>query len=182
MLLSVGCGLRPWGSIGLPLQDLSFGLRICGAFVCLFALRLPACADFSAHVILPAILEFAARVAVDLRQGGLKFDRRLTHPVLGPDVLEPVLNGWNTTAVFLDMLLADPSHGNHPARAVPDRMTEDPFALEDALGMMPERPMAEVGHELFRGIEPVVDCLVVLGHPSPAFCAAAGMMVGVCHT
>lgn len=57
--------------------------------------------------------------------------------MLRPDVFEPVLDGWNATTVFLDVLLPDPSHGNHPARTVLNGMAEDPFALEDALGMMP---------------------------------------------
>ena len=86
---------------------------------------------------MPAVLWSAAGFLVDVGQSILKFDWRLAHPVLGPDLFEPILDCWNATAVFLDVLFTDPSHRNHPARAVLDGMAEDPLALEDALGMMP---------------------------------------------
>lgn len=68
--------------------------------------------------------------------------------MLGPDVFEPVLDGRNATTVFLDVLFTDPSHRNHPARAVFDRVTKYPLAFEDSLGMVPQCAVPEIGHEL----------------------------------
>lgn len=101
--------------------------------------------------------------------------------MLGADVLKPVLDGRNTTTVFEHVLLTNPSHRNHSARTILDRMPEYALALKDSLGMMPQCSVAEVRHEFFRRIKPIVNGLIVRGLSPPAFRAATGVVIWVCH-
>ena len=47
--------------------------------------------------------------------------------------------------------------GNHPAGRERDRGAENRLRHEDSLGMVPQRAMAEVGDDLLRFVEPVMD-------------------------
>jgi len=76
----------------------------------------------------------------------------------GPDSL--------ALAVFTDMLLADPAHGNVPTCAIGQGQAEDTFGLKQALGMVAHGSVREEGEVLFRGIEPVMYGLIVGRHPA----------------
>ena len=64
-------------------------------------------------------------------------DVAIGHPWLGLDPPQPVRHARDTAlAIFADMLLADPAHGNVPTCAICQRQAEDTFGLEQALGMV----------------------------------------------
>jgi len=100
------------------------------------------------HVALPAPFRRPTRVVGQFLKSGLQLTGRLAHPTLRATVAKPILNGRSSTAVFLNVLFADPSHRNHSARAVLNRMAEYPLALKNALRMMPQGPVPKIRHEL----------------------------------
>lgn len=79
------------------------------------------------------------------------------------------------------MLLSDPTYWDFPAVTVGDGGTEDGLAHEDAFGMMPQGTMPEVGEELFRLIEPLVDGQIVIHTTAPFFHARKCVMKRMCH-
>jgi hypothetical protein len=68
------------------------------------------------------------------------------------------------------MLFSDVTHRNLFAFAVGDCYTEDSFAQEESLGMVPKTAVSEFRHEGFRLIKPIVDRQVVFRLP-PNFLA-----------
>src|SRR6056297_1400376 len=99
----------------------------------------------------------AARLIADM-----PVDMTIGHPWLGLDPSQPVRHARDTAlAVFTDMLFPDPAHGYFPTRAIGQGQTEDTFGLEQAFSMMTQGAVREEGEVLFRGIEPVVDGLIV---------------------
>ena len=61
------------------------------------------------------------------------------------------------------MLLADNSDWHGGALRVDDDCAELAFSFEDALGVVPQGPVAEVGVMLLGSIEPTVNVKVVVG-------------------
>ena len=59
--------------------------------------------------------------------------------------------------------------------------TEDRLRHEDALGMVPQGPVPEIGDDLFRLVKPVMDALVVGDGAAPFPDAGKRMMIRMCH-
>ena len=57
----------------------------------------------------------------------------------------------------------DVTHRNFSALSIGDGDTEDAFAQENSLGMVPKIAMSEIPEEGFRLIKPIVDWHVILG-------------------
>ena len=77
-------------------------------------------------------------------------DMAIGHPWLGLDPSQPVRHARNAAlAVFADMLLADPAHGDLSTCAIGQGQTEDTFGLEQALGMMTQGAVREEREVLF---------------------------------
>ena len=71
-------------------------------------------------------------------------DMTIGHPWLGLDPTQPVRHARDTAlAVFADMLLADPTHGNVPTRAIGQGQAEDTLRFEQALGMVTQGAVRE---------------------------------------
>jgi hypothetical protein len=99
------------------------------------------------------------------------------HPRLNVDVLDPILDRWNTSpAVLPDVLLSDEPHGDLPPVRIGDVLTEYFLALEDSEGVMPQRTMPEVCNRDLRLIKPVVNWLIIFGFPTPTFLAAVSVV------
>ena len=90
-----------------------------------------------------------------------------THPRLRPDSLHPLGERRNEAKIFTDVLFADPSDRDDPASGDHDGRTEDGLGHENALGMVTEGAMPEVGDDHFRFIEPIMDADVVLRNTTP---------------
>ena len=90
--------------------------------------------------------------------------RRPAHPGLGPDGLHPIGKARDEAEVLLDMLLADPSRRNDAPGRECEAGTENRLGHEDALGMVAQRPVPEIGRDLLAGID-YVDSM-----PTVAFC------------
>src|SRR6056297_890174 len=109
------------------------------------------------HLGCPDNSWIAARLGADM-----PVDMAIGHPWLWLDPPQPVRHARDAAlAVFTDMLFPDPAHGYFPIRAIGQGQTEDTFGLEQALSMMTQGAVREEGEVLFRGIEPVVDGLIV---------------------
>src|SRR5207249_2369370 len=80
-----------------------------------------------------------------------------------------------------DVLLADPAHGDLPACAGRDRDAEDLLGEKDALRVMAEGTVAEVGDDLLRLVEPGVDRQVVVDLAAPFAYARLRVMEGMGH-
>src|ERR1700685_3317662 len=78
------------------------------------------------------------------------------HPGFGAYRLHPIRKRWNESEVFPDMLLAYTAGRDDPAGRERNRATENGLRHEDALGVVPQRPVAEIGDDFFRLVEPVV--------------------------
>jgi len=99
-----------------------------------------------------------ANIAVDMTIG---------HPWLWLDPSQPVRHAWDAAlAVFADVLLADPAHGDVSTSAIGQGQAEDTFRLEQALSMMAQSSVREEREVLFRGVKPVVYGLIVRRHPT----------------
>lgn len=103
------------------------------------------------------------------------------HPAFRPDRFDPVGKGWNKAEVFADMLLAYPSDWDHAATGERDCGAENRFRHEDALGVVPQGAVAEVGGDLLRLVKPVVDALVVGDRAAPFPHAGQRVMVRMRH-
>src|SRR6056297_2902450 len=109
-------------------------------------------------------------------------DMAIGHPWLGLDPSQPVRHARNAAlAVFTDMLLADPAHGYVPTRAIGQGQAENPFRLEQALSVVAHGSVREEREVLFRGVEPVVDGLIVGRHPAEFPGRAFSMMKRMRH-
>jgi len=75
------------------------------------------------------------------------------HPWHRLDRSSPVRETRDETEILGDMLLADPACRDDAARREGDRHTEDRLGHEDALGMMPERPVPEIRNDLLRRVD-----------------------------
>ncbi len=96
--------------------------------------------------------------------GGETLVCRITagHPRRGPDLREPVGDGGNASAaILLHMLLGDVPDRNVPALGIHDGFAEDALRLEDALRVMAQRAVPEVGIGFLRGIQPIMDGQVI---------------------
>lgn len=71
------------------------------------------------------------------------------------------------TKIFMNVLLAEQPDRDLAALTVDNIGAKDPLALEDALRVVPEHPVAEIGHELLAGVEPVVQGQIVFGGAAP---------------
>lgn len=78
------------------------------------------------------------------------------HPTLGLNLPEPVGHRRNPAEIFHHVLLADEPHGKNPAGRERDRAAEEGLQHEDALGMMAEGAVPEVGHVGLAAVEPFV--------------------------
>ena len=87
-----------------------------------------------------------------------------SHPGLGPDGLHPISEARNEAEVFLQMLLADPSSRDDAPGREGERRPEDGLGHKDALGMVAQRPVPEVGRDLLAMVD-YVDSM-----PTVAFC------------
>ena len=64
-------------------------------------------------------------------------DVAIGHPWLGLDPTQPVRHARDAAlAIFTDMLLTDPAHGNVPTRAIGQGQAEDTFGFEQALRVL----------------------------------------------
>src|SRR5947209_19851046 len=111
-----------------------------------------------------------------LRQGQ---PARLAHPGPGPDLPEPVGQGGDPAQVLLDVLLPDPADGDDLAVGVGQGRPEHLLGPEDALGVVPQGAVPEVGPERLGGVEELVDPEVVLGPAAPALGAAEAVVPGM---
>ena len=89
------------------------------------------------------------------------------HPGLRADRFHPIGAGRNETEILADMLLANPANGNNPAGYEGDRRAKDRLGHGYALGMMTQSTMSEIGNDLLRFVEPVMDPLVVIDRAAP---------------
>jgi hypothetical protein len=104
---------------------------------------------------------------------------RPSHPQGRPQIFQPVLDRRNPAKIFLHVLLAHPTHGDHPAIAVGERDAKDAFGQEDTFGMMAERPVADVGQAHFTLVEKVVNRQVVFRLAAPTLDAGQGVVIRV---
>ena len=65
------------------------------------------------------------------------------------------------------MLLADPSDRDDAARGKRDRGAENRLGHEDAFRVVPQGPVTEIGDDLLRLVEPVMDALIVGDRAAP---------------
>lgn len=86
------------------------------------------------------------------------------HPGFGPDGLYPVCEARDEAEVLLDMLLAHPAGRNDAPGREREGRTENRLRHEDALGMVAQRPVPEVGRDLLA----LVDYMDSM--PTVAFC------------
>jgi hypothetical protein len=94
-------------------------------------------------------------------------DMAIGHPWLWLDPSQPVSHARDTAlAVFADMLLADPAHGDFSTSAVGQGQAEDTFGLKQAKGVMAQSSVREEREVLFRGVKPIVHSLIVRRHPA----------------
>ena len=78
------------------------------------------------------------------------------HPTLGLDLQKPVLDRRDSSQVLQDMLLADEPDRKNSAGGERDRRAEEPLQHEDALRVVPQGPVSEVGEVLFAAVEELV--------------------------
>ncbi len=79
------------------------------------------------------------------------------------------------------MLLADPAHRDGATSAIGQGQTEDTVRLEQALGMVTQGAVREERKVLFRGVEPVLDGLIVRRQPAEFPGRAFGVMKRMRH-
>src|SRR6056297_3563215 len=109
-------------------------------------------------------------------------DMAIGHPWLWLDAPQPVRHARDTAlAVFADVLLADPAHGNVPTRAIGQGQAEDTFGFKQALSMMTQGAVRKEREVLFRGVKPIVHSLIVRRHPAEFPGRAFGMMKRMGH-
>ena len=102
------------------------------------------------------------------------------HPGRRLQLGEPIGHAWNaTTTIFFDVLLGDIAHGHLAAIAVDDGATKQSFGFEDALGVMAQGAMPEIGKALLGGIEPIMDGEIIFGLAAPKADGAVGMECGM---
>jgi len=77
------------------------------------------------------------------------------------------------------MLLGDPPDRNLTASGDADRVAEHPLGFEDPLGMVAQRPVAEITVVFLGLVEPGVQADVVVDLATPFALGAQGMVVGV---
>jgi len=92
---------------------------------------------------------------------------RAPHPAFWSDAPHPVCEGGDETKILLDMLLANQSDRDDPVVGVGDGGPEHPFQLENAFGVVPQGSVPKVSRYGLALVEPVMERLVVLDHPTP---------------
>jgi hypothetical protein len=112
---------------------------------------------------------------------GLFEPLRAAHPWLGPDGFDPIGEGRDETEVLDDVLLADPAGRDDPAGGQGDGCAEDRFRHEDALGVMPQGAVPEIGDDLLGLVEPVVDTLIISDFAAPFLYAGERMVIRMRH-
>ena len=65
------------------------------------------------------------------------------------------------------MLLANPASGDDAAGGVQHRAAKQGFGHEDALGVVPQRPMPKVRDDFFRLVEPGMNADVIVYRAAP---------------
>jgi hypothetical protein len=119
-------------------------------------------------------VSFQALVIADSQPAGH------AHPGLQPHVHQPILHGGDPAQVLTDMLFPNRANRNDPAIAVGDRGAEDCLSKEDALRVVPQGPMPQVGQALFRFVEELMNRLIISGLAAPALDAGQTMVERVC--
>ena len=79
------------------------------------------------------------------------------------------------------MLLTDSSRRDFTARRGLDCCAENRFRHENAFRVVTEGTVTEVGDDLLRLVEPVMDALIILNAASPFVHAGERMMIRMCH-
>jgi hypothetical protein len=108
-------------------------------------------------------------------------DPRPSHPRFRADGFYPIRKGRDESEVFADVLLTDEPGWHHAPGREGDGWPENGFRHEDALGMVAQGAMPEIGDDLLGFIEPAVEVLVIFDDAAPFFHAGQGMMVWMWH-
>lgn len=103
------------------------------------------------------------------------------HPVLRPDLCEPVLRRRNSSQVFLNMLFSEIPHWDFFPFTVRNGHGEDLLIKEIAFRAVTKDAVAKVGKERLRLIKPAMHWQVVFGLASKSLRATLRMLQGVCH-
>src|SRR3546814_15509059 len=69
----------------------------------------------------------------------------------------PVSEARDEAQILADMLFTDQSDGHDAAGRQRDRHPEEALEHENAFGVMPERPVAEVRYDRLRFVEPLME-------------------------
>jgi hypothetical protein len=93
--------------------------------------------------------------------------QRAPHPGFGPDGLHPISKRGDEAEILAHMLFADRSNGKNASGRERDRRAKDRLGHEDAFGMMSLGAVPEVGNDLLRLVEPVMDALIVFDRAAP---------------
>src|SRR3546814_5500885 len=80
----------------------------------------------------------------------------------------PVSEARDEAQILADMLFTDQSDGHDAAGRQRDRHPEEALEHENAFGVMPERPVAEVRYDRLRFVEPLMEREIVVRRPAPA--------------
>src|SRR3546814_20407975 len=83
--------------------------------------------------------------------------------------------------ILADMLFTDQSEGHYAAGRQRDRHPEEALEHENAFGVMPERPVAEVRYDRLRFVEPLMEREIVVRRPAPAARRGKRMEIGRAH-
>src|SRR3546814_3918174 len=114
---------------------------------------------------------------IDLPVDGL----RPTHPWFGSNRAHPVSEARDEAQILADMLFTDQSDGHDAAGRQRDRHPEEALEHENAFGVMPERPVAEVRYDRLRFVEPLMEREIVVRRPAPAARRGKRMVLTMSH-
>ncbi len=92
---------------------------------------------------------------------------RATHPRFWADISYPVCEGRNAAQILPDMLFAYKADRNDASAGVGEGHTEKLLRKEDALCVMAQCAVSEIGDDFLAAVEPRVDGEVVLGSATP---------------
>ena len=108
--------------------------------------------------------------------------RAMRHPDFRLDAAQPIGQVRNSAAAVLQhMLLAHIAHGNPLAGRVGEGLAEHAFAFEDALGMVAQGTMPEIGELLLGGIEPAMNRQVIFRLAAELSCGGFRVVIRCSH-
>src|SRR5208283_1791548 len=93
----------------------------------------------------------------------------------------PVCEGRNTAIVFPHVLFAYQADRNDASAGVGVGPPEKLLRKEDALRVMAQCAVSEIGDDFLAAVEPRVDRKVVLGGATPFASRGDRVMIAVCH-